>query len=293
MNPTSTATPSMAPNAAVNAKPEVLALAEHLTLINAAALSPSQVGEAWFTTVPPNYKLQDITEAIEKAQPDRNRKSGNVTVKDLNSLLVYAKDQACTSKGYIYADTDTRQFVAVFNDNKAMGDRGGWRDHRCTYKAEFTPEFDRWLRNNGPAKSFAQLEFAEFIEANFVDIAGDQAQTLLDVSTTLQAKTDINFSSSKRLDNGQAQLTYTESINATAGANGSVTIPKGFDLGLRLFKNGEGYKIKARLKYRLVQGGVKFWYELDRPERAIEDAFNGYIEQVTKESDYTVLIGTP
>jgi len=259
----------------------------------AATVRPQQSGNAWFATVPPDYTLQDVTDAIEKAQPQRNRKSGTVTVKDLTSLLIYAKDQASVSTGYIYADTDTRKFVAVFNDNRATGDKGGWRDHRCVYTAEYTPEFDRWLRNNGPAKTFSQIEFAEFIEANFVDIAGDQAQTLLDVATTLQAKTDINFSSSKRLDNGQAQLTYTESINATAGANGSITIPKGFDLGLRLFKNGVGYKIKARLKYRLVQGGVKFWYELDRPERAIEDAFKGYIDQVDKESDYTVLIGTP
>jgi hypothetical protein len=36
---------------------------------------------------------------------------------------------------------------------------------------------------------------------------------------------------------------------------------------------------------------VKFWYELDRPERAIEDAFKGYIEQVKTESGYSVLIG--
>jgi hypothetical protein len=64
-------------------------------------------------------------------------------------------------------------------------------------------------------------------------------------------------------------------------------------LGLRIFKNGEGYKLKARLKYRLAGGGVKFWYELDRPERAIENAFAGYIEKVQADSGYRVLIGNP
>jgi uncharacterized protein YfdQ (DUF2303 family) len=59
---------------------------------------------------------------------------------------------------------------------------------------------------------------------------------------------------------------------------------------VRLFKNGDGYKIKARLKYRIGNGKVKFWYELDRVENAVEDAFKDYIEQV-KESGYTVLIG--
>jgi hypothetical protein len=60
---------------------------------------------------------------------------------------------------------------------------------------------------------------------------------------------------------------------------------------LRIFKNGEGYRLRARLKYRLLGGSVKFWYELDRPERAIEDAFAGYVNEVREKSGYRVLIG--
>ena len=84
---------------------------------------------------------------------------------------------------------------------------------------------------------------------------------------------------------------HCQTFNATAGASGALTIPKEFALGLRIFKNGEGYKLRARLKYRLAGGGVKFWYELDRPERAIEDAFAGSIEKVRTETGYTVLVG--
>ena len=87
------------------------------------------------------------------------------------------------------------------------------------------------------------------------------------------------------------QLGYTETINASAGANGALQIPKEFALGLRIFKNGDGYKLRARLKYRLGNGQVKFWYELDRPERAVEDAFAGYVESVSKQSGYVVLLG--
>ena len=54
---------------------------------------------------------------------------------------------------------------------------------------------------------------------------------------------------------------------------------------------GRAGKLTARLKYRLSAGGVKFWYELERPERAIEDAFAGYVNTVREKSDYTVLIG--
>ena len=126
-------------------------------------------------------------------------------------------------------------------------------------------------------------------------------QNLLTVATTMQAKSDINFSSAKRLQDGQTQLVYNEVINATAGATGELKIPKTFALGLRLFKNGTGYKLVARLKYRLHSGAVKFHYELERHENAIDDAFSDYIKQVreAKVGDaadgellgYTVLIG--
>ena len=138
-----------------------------------------------------------------------------------------------------------------------------------------------------------QTEFAEFLEDNFADLAGADAQTLLNVATTIQATTGINFASARRLQDGQTQLTYNEVVDAKAGADGALKIPQTFALGLRIFKNGDAYKLTARLKYRLHGGSVKFWYELDRPERAIEDAFTGYVATVREKSGYRVLIGMP
>ena len=120
---------------------------------------------------------------------------------------------------------------------------------------------------------------------------GQVAQNLLAVATTIRATNGINFSSARRLQDGQTQLTYNEVIDAKAGTDGALKIPQTFALGLRIFKNGEGYKLTARLKYRINSGQVKFWYELERPERAVEDAFTGYVETVREQSGYTVLIG--
>lgn len=262
-----------------------------LTALAGAAVQPVKVGEHHFVMTPQGVKREDITDAVEKALPAPMRKRGTLALKDLASFTQYCNEQACSESGYIYVDPDARTFTAVFNDHRKQG-LAGWRDHRASYKAEFTPEFQKWQGNDKQHKN--QVAFAEFIEDNFVDIAGNDAQLMLDVATTIQAKTDITFSSSKRLENGQAQLTYSEVIDAKAGANGALTIPKTFKLGLRLFKNGDGYLLNARLKYRLNGGGVTFWYELDRPEKAIEDAFAGYIQQVRETAGgYTVLIGTP
>jgi uncharacterized protein YfdQ (DUF2303 family) len=189
----------------------------------------------------------------------------------------------------VYADPDARTITAVLNDHRAS--TTGWRDHRATFKAEYTPEFERWLANNGSKSAKDQTAFAEFIEDNMADIADPEASKLLDVATTLQATTGIEFKSAKRLQDGQTQLTYNEVVDARAGSDGALTIPKEFALGVRIFKNGDGYRIRARLKYRLTGGGVKFWYELDRPERAVEDAFAGYVGKVREGSGYTVVLG--
>lgn len=277
---------------------ESIQIAQTLAVLAGAANEPNSKEGHHYVMVPPGCKTQDITDLVEKAQPHPNRKRGTVQVKDIDSLLLYCADQNTLDPaggpgaayfGYIYADPDTRKVVAVFNDQRS--DEPGWRDHRAEFKAEFTPEFQTWFNNNKQHKS--QGDFAEFIEDNMADITEPAATSMLEIATTIQAKTDINFSSSKHLQNGQIQLGYTENIDARAGANGALQIPKVFTLGMRVFKNGEGYKLQARLKFRLNSGTVKFWYELDRPERVIEAAFKSYIDTLREKSGYSVLLGTP
>jgi uncharacterized protein YfdQ (DUF2303 family) len=272
--------------------PEAIQTAQHLVQLSQAAVmpfGPDDFPKYRHITVPEGCKVIDLSEAMEKTQGGPNRKKGTLQLKDLASLIALAVEQACTATGYIYADPDTRTITAVFNDNRA--DLASWRDHRAQFKAEYTPEFSKWMGHN--KKQVSQEEFAEFIEDNFIDLAPADATKLLDVATTIQAKTGINFSSSKRLQDGQVQLAYTETIDAKAGADGTLTIPKEFGLAMRIFKNGGGYMLKARLKYRIAGGAVKFWFELDRPERSVEDAFAGYVAEVREKSGYTVLIGTP
>ena len=270
--------------------PEALTIAEKLAANVAATLAPRKIDNATLVTLPEGYRVQDLTSTIEATQPHRSRAQGTVTLGDVPSLLAYCADQVAQERGYIYADPDARTITAVFNDQRSTL-APGWRDHRAHFAAAFTPEFKKWLEQN--AKPMGQTEFAEFIEDNLQDLHPDQAQTLLAVATTIQATTGINFSSAKRLQDGQSQLTYNEVIDAKAGADGALKIPQAFNLGLRIFKNGEGYKLTARLKYRLHSGAVKFWYELERPERAVEDAFTGYVQEVREKSGYTVLIGKP
>jgi uncharacterized protein YfdQ (DUF2303 family) len=263
---------------------------EQIGALTVAAANIRSVADAHFLILPPEYKHVDVTKAIEQTLTEPHRKSGHVALSDLPSFLQFVADQATPDNCYIYAHPDTRTLVAVLNDHgQDHGGLPGWRDFRVSYTAELSREFAGWYKND--REVMEQEQFAVFLEDNFADIADPTGETMLQVALTLQAKTEVAFSSQRRLDNGQVQLTYTETIDARAGS-GDIMIPREFALGLRLFKNGDGYKVRARLKYRLSAGKVKFWYELDRVENAIEDAFKAYVEQA-RQSGFTVLIGKP
>lgn len=259
---------------------------DRITELAHASISSQAIEKTTHLIVPGGYQHINITKMIEEAQNIPNRKKGTVLLSDITSFNQYAIDQGSNDIGYIYADPETRTLTGIFNDSK-NAITPGWRDHRAVFNAELSRECNNWIKNNKQPKE--QEDFAIFLEDNIADIAEPSGDVLLAIALTLQAKTEVNFSSTRRLDNGQVQLVYTENIDARAAA-GQIEIPKEFAIGVRLFKNGDAYKIKARLKYRLGAGKIKFWYELDRIENAIEDAFKDYVKKA-EESGYTVLIG--
>lgn len=265
------------------------AIARIGTLATAAA-AVRHVDAATFLVLPPEFTAKSITAEIEAASDAPNRKRGTVALSSVDSFKTFILDQGLIDSSYIYADPDKRTLTAVLNEHVHSAPVAGWRDFRAVYTAELSREFDNWLRND--KKIMEQEEFAIFLEDNIADIVEPSGDVLHAVALTLQAKTEVAFSSHRRLDNGQVQLGYSESITATAGGAGNIDIPREFAIGVRLFKNGEGYKVRARLKYRLGNGKVKFWYELDRAENVIEEAFDAYIDAATA-SGFTVLRGKP
>lgn len=254
--------------------------------LSLAASSSQEVEGTHHLVIPADFKHIDLTGLIEKSKSVPSRKLGTVVLSDLASFNAFASEQGAASNTYIYADPDARTLTSVFNDHSKAAE-AGWRDFRAVYKAELSREFDCWMKAN--KQPMDQETFAIFLEDNIADVSEPSGETLLAIALTLQAKTEVNFSSQRRLDNGQVQLTYTENIEARA-VGGSIEIPRDFVIGLRLFKNGEGYRIRARFKYRLMSGKVKFWYELDRAEDAIECAFKEYIDQA-RSNGFTVLLG--
>jgi uncharacterized protein YfdQ (DUF2303 family) len=177
----------------------------------------------------------------------------------------------------------------VVNGHEA--EAAGWSDHRATLRLRHTPEWKRWIERDG--KIEGQTKFAEHIEDCLADIVEPEAAVMLELAQHFQAAVKVNFRSAKQLSDGQRQLVYEETVEAKAGQRGEIVIPGSFVVGVAPFEGSVGYKLNARLRYRLSDGQLLIGYVLDRPDKVIRAAFDDVLAEVETATGLQAFAGTP
>ncbi len=259
-------------------------------------------------TVPPDelddgsiyaYKLRDgvrlvdlDTDEYAARRPRPRRKTGTIMVGDVASFATYHGKHA-DDDTEIWADLDNGTITAVLNAHQGNADAPRWEDHRLVLKLTPTEPWKRWTSND--RRLLPQLAFAEFLEDNLPDIASDPvpAARMLEIATTFQAKTRVNYSSGTVLASGAISLKYEETTDASGGAKGDMVVPKVFALGLAPFDDVEPYRIEARLRHRIESSALKLCYILDRPEDVVRDAVKTVVAKVEEQLGVTVMRGGP
>jgi uncharacterized protein YfdQ (DUF2303 family) len=239
--------------------------------------------------VPPgsSHVIVDVEKLLAPHKPGPARKLGKVELTTPASLTQYLN----AHKGdgtEVYADWRARKAVAVLNDH---GERAGWGDHRATLTLMATPEWTRWTALDG--KYMSQGEFAEHIIDTTADIVSPDAADLLEMAETFSAAKSVEFKSGHRLKDGQRQLLYVETINASAGQAGNVTIPDSILLHLAPFDGADAVEMGARVRYRIDAGSLRIGYVLDRPDLVLRTAFAAVVAGVEEQTGITALWGTP
>lgn len=238
--------------------------------------------------LPASVKAVDLEQHL--AAPTRKR--GTIRANDVESFCHVIARHGVTETTEIYRTTTPPRFEAVFNAH-ALGGAGapGWADFRAVYDCPLSVEWKEWTGADG--RKMNQADFAQFIEDNLPDIVEPAAATMLEVSRTLEAKKKVNFASGIRLSNGQQEFTYEEQIQGTA-QKGRLQVPEVFFLGISVFEGGPRYRVPARLRYRISDGGaLTMWFDLERPHKIIEDAVTEIVNAVQTKTGITTINGTP
>ena len=240
-------------------------------------------GDTPFVLLPANASVH----SLEKLLPLPTRTAGTVELRDQKSFVAYVADRKTKGTRLYGTLTPKPGFVAVLNDHSSVFP--GWRDDRATFDCPLSREWQTWTAASG--KHMTQEDFARFIEDNLPDVAEPPAADMLEISRSLEAKKKVNFASGLRLSNGQHQITYEETIDSTA-AKGRLMVPETFALGIAVFEGGDRYRVEARLRYRIADGGkMTMWYDLLRPHKVLEDALSFVWKAIEAELGMQVLNG--
>lgn len=237
--------------------------------------------------------------SLEAFSPTPKRKRASVSLYESKSFVEYVKAHKLPGATHLFGQSNELggSFSAVIDYHEAETATKevavpGWSDHRATLTLQTTPEWKRWIENNG--KAMTQEAFAEFLEDNITDIIKPDGATLIEIAQLLVGKKGATFRSGKNLKTGAIDFAYSEQIEASAGRrDDNMQVPDRFTLGICPFVGAAGVEVSVRLRFRISDSGkLTFIYLLDRPHKVIEAAFNATRMVIESSTSLGVHLGT-
>lgn len=240
-----------------------------------------------------------IAKPLEHDLPTPVRKQGTVDIHDVDSFIAICKRYGSLAACNVYLNVDyAKQKIvatAIFNDHADGDGVPGWRDHRAIFTPRFSEEWTRWNAFNKVEMS--QVRLANFLEDNIADVVPVEklptGSDVLAFVTKLEETRKVKYGSAINLQNGMVQIEFIE--DGDSATKGRLELFREFAIGIRPFFNGEGYEIRALLRYRINRnnGEIVFWYELKRPDRVLEEASKELIEAIRSKTGMPIIFGEP
>ena len=262
----------------------------------ASKINPVEIGSVDHIkriALPPEWQLQQIDD--EKLLLKPSRKKASVTLDDTASFCDYIsrhKQQSTTIYCKANYSSGDVSFLSLINDHDGDKDGQDWRDFIAKYSPSKSEEWTRWVGSN--KKIFSQIDFAEFIENNLQDIATSNGmptgQQLLEMSISFEANQDMRFKSAIRLQNGGVDLNFTQDDNDQTLKK--MKMFERISIGIPVFWNSSAYRIDARVRYRVKDAKLTFWYELIRFDKVFEDAIKTMIIEIKEKTGVHLYIGS-
>lgn len=312
---------SLAEYGAEQSKPEIV------------SLSRGNGTAANILVLPDGKHIHSIKQYLDEYLPAPERRHGTANLTTVESLVAHAnrfKDEHSVVFATESRKNPSITVVLDYHEQSAAG-KPRWGKHRAHYAFPFSDEWTAWQAKNGVVLD--QKEFAEFMEDRIADVlqpppgldgldgkdvsdkdtggdfgarSPDEQLTylakllngrfagpsrIMELSRGLAVHANEKVQQAVTLDSGEMAVQYvSDHVNA---AGDKVKVPNLFLIGIPVFRLGVRYRIAARLRYRLVAGSIKWFYELYRHDAVFDDAFRESCAKVTADTALPLLYGTP
>jgi uncharacterized protein YfdQ (DUF2303 family) len=223
------------------------------------------------------HTVVDLEELNEKFRETPRRKTGGYAAHTSEAFISYMEKHV-TPTTEVWADLTSRSVTAVINAHDKTDGDAGWGDHRLQLQLQHTPSWTAWKSLN--AQWLTQVQLAELLEERSIDIVEPDAATLTEITRSFKATKKVAFESGTHLSTGEVQFGYREEVEGKAGKAGKLSMPEQFWLALAPFEGGQKYKVLARLRYSIDEGGLRLKYVLDRPAEYVQTAFNDVVDVI-------------
>jgi uncharacterized protein YfdQ (DUF2303 family) len=238
-----------------------------------------------FVLVPEGYTVEDVEGMLPK--PVITRRA--VRLLDSSSFIRYVNNFKLENTILFANDQETGGPTVkgvIDYPSKNQAEHGA---HTVTFAPTLSEQWKRWTALSGKPQS--QAAMAAFLEENIIDVVEPVAADLMEVCLSMEATMKGAFRSGVRLHNGNVQLTYSETTEASAG-DGRLVIPEKIVLGIPVFEHDDAYRVEAWLRYRINEGKLLLIIELHRKKFILDDAFAHFVSKIETETSLPVLFGT-
>lgn len=222
-----------------------------------------------YMVVPEGCSVEDAEQWLPK--PVRVRCQPSFI--DVDSFCEYVNDHK-DSDTHVYASMDDGRIGAVIDHHTRTDNGPRWGDHVPALHLQPTPDWERWMEKDGEA--MGQELLADFLEEMDHTIIEPEAAAIIEVVTAMRVTSDKRFTSKVNRADGSFTFEYSEEHDTKA----TIKVPDKFSIHIAPYRSAEYVDLLVRLRYRINEGHVKFFYSILRPDRAQEDAFNQVCEAV-------------
>jgi len=212
--------------------------------------------------IPEGYtaKALDMEEAENWMQAPL-RKKGGFDFADVDSFNRYFNEhKSGSSRIFAEIRDNSASFRGVldFHDENPS-----FNEHICRVSMKPTLEWTIWTGAN--KKHMPQADFAQFLEDNADVFTDPRGADLLELIQTLEGKSHVNITQAVKLQNGGLRLNFVEDVELRGGVSGSqsgeMLIPTILNVSIAPFDGVGKYPLTARLRYRIAERKITFWYE--------------------------------
>lgn len=239
-----------------------------------------------YTLVPDGVSLHNLEGYL--LNPVLRR--ADVALYDAASFVAYVnrfKDDASV----IFSDKIAKAFTAVLDYHEGADGFARWGRHRVMLQARQTEAWKRWV--SASKTPMNQATFAAFLEDNVPDIAEPEGAKIVEAARNLEAKKAVAFQSHQRPHDGSVHFLYSEDVQGHQ-RGGELKIPEQFILGIAPFEGSAKYRVTARVRFRIEDGGkLAMWFDLYRVEDIVEQAYADMQKAVADGVSSTLILSGP